>query len=494
MYSLGVDLGSSSIKLSVLDIETGNCLATVSVPENEMLIKAPQHGWAEQEPYEWWQNFKDGLVLLKNKFKVDLTSIKCIGISYQMHGLVLVDNNLEPVRSSIIWCDSRAAQIGDKTYDKIGHSECQNMILGSPANFTASKLKWVKDNQPEIYNKAKYMMLPGDFIAMKLTGLAQTSTSGLSEAALWHFQEKRLAHEVLSAMDLSADLVPQVVASFGKHAVISKNIAKELGLCANAVVSYRAGDQANNALSLNVLNAGEIATTAGTSAVIYGVSSSNSYDEQNRINTFLHINNTDTHTSNGVLVCINGSGILYQWLRRLLSIDKKEMISYYKLNEMSAKSESGSKGLLFYPFGNGVERIFNNKEAFSGISNLNFNIHQPEDVVRAACEGIVFAMNYGFEIMRGVGINGKIVRAGQANLFLSPVFREIFANTTNTTLELYNTSGSEGAARGAAYGAGYYNTLTEAFERLQCLERIEPSTSLTSRYKEIYSNWKNNIK
>lgn len=493
MYFLGIDLGSSSIKFSVLDAEKGSILASVSVPDFEMDIIAPKFGWAEQDPNLWWQYVKTGIRQLNAKHNIDLKRIAGIGIAYQMHGLVLTDAQLNPVRPSIIWCDSRAAETGDTIYDLMGHENAQKIILGSPGNFTASKLKWVKDNEPEVFAKAAYFMLPGDFIAAKLSGKAQTSTSGLSEAALWNFSKGRLATEVLDAMELPENLVPEIVANFGHQADIDAAVASELGLSPNVKITYRAGDQPNNALSLNVLRPGEIATTAGTSAVVYAVSDNDTYDANNRINTFLHVNNTEQEKRNGVMLCINGSGILYQWLRRIMSIGSNELVSYEKLNAEAAKAPVGSEGLRFYPFGNGVERIFNNKQATSGIQNLNFNIHQSSHLVRSACEGIVFAMNYGFDVMKSVGASGDVVRAGKANLFLSPVFREIFANTTQTTVELYNTAGADGAARGAAYGYGYFNSLNEAFESLTCIDRIEPNAALSQQYGEIYEQWKNTI-
>ncbi len=494
MLFLGIDLGSSSLKLSIYDAEKGITLANVKVPEFEMKINAPQFGWAEQNPEDWWENVKTGIHLLKNNKKIDLEKVCGIGIAYQMHGLVLTDNQLNPVRPSIIWCDSRAVNIGNEAEKSIGVEISQNKILGSPGNFTASKLKWVKNNEPEVFKKASYMMLPGDYIAAKLTEKAQISTSGLSEAALWDFSDGKLATEVLEKMNLPESYIPEIVPSFGNHATISPKIASELGLNKNAQINYRAGDQPNNAFSLNALKSGDIATTAGTSAVMYAVSSENTFDKKNRVNTFLHVNNTPKNKHNGVMLCINGSGILYQWLRKMISVSRDELVSYEVLNNEASLVKPGSEGLRFYPFGNGVERIFNNKEVNSGIENLNYNIHQPSHVIRSACEGIVFAMNYGFEVMQSIGIQGKVVRAGKDNLFLSPVFREIFVNTTQTTLELYNTSGSEGAARGAAVGFGYYKKTEDAFKSLKCIERLEPSKELSLQYQDIYKKWKQNIK
>lgn len=494
MYFLGIDLGSSSVKLSVLDTDKEATLASVKVPEFEMEMKAPQFGWAEQNPEDWWENVKTGLQYLKDEKGIDLIKIKGIGIAYQMHGLVLTDNQFKPVRPSIIWCDSRAAAIGDKAAKALGKEISENQILGSPGNFTASKLKWVKDNEPEVFARASIMMLPGDYIAAKLTGKAQISTSGLSEAALWDFSKGKLATEVLEKMELPESYIPEIVPSFGNHATISSEIASELGLNEKAQINYRAGDQPNNAFSLNALKAGDIATTAGTSAVMYAVSSENTFDPKSRVNTFLHVNNTPAEKHNGVLLCINGSGILYQWLRKMISVGRDNLVSYEILNAEAAKVTTGSEGLRFYPFGNGVERIFNNKEVNSGIENLNYNIHQPAHLIRSACEGIVFAMNYGFEVMQSIGVEGKVVRAGKDNLFLSPVFREIFVNTTKTTLELYNTSGSEGAARGAAVGYGYYKEIDDAFKSLKCIERLEPGEELGTQYQKIYKEWKQNIK
>jgi xylulokinase len=310
---------------------------------------------------------------------------------------------------------------------------------------------------------------------------------------LWNFTKGGLATEVLQAMGLPERMIPEIVPNFGYQATVNTDVALELGLNPNVQITYRAGDQPNNALSLNVLKPGEIATTAGTSAVVYAVSDQDVYDKENRINTFLHVNNSEIQKNNGVMLCINGSGILYQWLRKIMSVGSTDLIAYEKLNAEAAKVNAGSEGLRFYPFGNGVERIFNNKKVNSGIQNLNFNIHQPGHLIRSACEGIVFAMNYGFDVMKSVGASGDVVRAGNANLFLSPVFREIFTNTTQTALELYNTSGAEGAARGAAYGYGYYGSLDQAFEGLKRIERIEPNPALTSQYQDIYQEWKNHI-
>jgi xylulokinase len=493
MLYLGIDLGSSSIKVSVFDAEKGKCVVSTQYPENELPINAPQAGWAEQDPEMWWENTQ---LAIKKAFQlgsVNPSNVKGIGISYQMHGLVLVDKNLDVLRPSIIWCDSRAVKIGDKAFREIGEDKCLRENLNSPGNFTASKLAWVKENEPEIYQQIYKFMLPGDYIAMKLSGECSTTATGLSEGIFWDYQKEEVSKTVLNHFQFSESLVPDIVPAIGEQVKVNKKAANETGIPEGTLISYRAGDQPNNAFSLNVLNPGELATTAGTSAVIYAITDKTNYDQQSRVNSFLHVNNTSDEKRNGVLACINGSGIYYQWIRKILG-NNNNLPDYELLNSMSAKVNPGADGLYSYPFGNGAERILQNKEINASIHGLNLISHTPEHMVRAVKEGIVYAMNYGLEIMEAMQLKSKIVRAGKANLFLSPVFREIFVNTTNTVLELFETNGADGAARGAAVGTGFYSNTKEAFDKLECLDRLEPDTRLTERYKSLYSDWKENLK
>ena len=486
MYLLGFDIGSSSVKVSLIEGESGHVTATSFYPKQEMKITALRAGWAEQAPELWWENLKLALHEVLTGSKVDPKNIESIGISYQMHGLVMVDKDGNVIRPSIIWCDSRAATIGDKAFEEIGGQRCLTNLLNSPGNFTASKLKWVKDNEPELYAKVHKIMLPGDYIAMKLTGEMQTTVSGLSEGIMWNFRENKLAGLLFDNYGFSSDIIPEIVPTFAPSGQISSQAAKELGLSTKTKVSYRAGDQPNNALSLNVLNPGEIATTAGTSGVVYGVSDEIKYDPLSRVNTFAHVNHSAEDPRLGVLLCINGTGILNAWLKRVLG----ENISYEDMNTMAASVPVGSEGLSILPFGNGAERVLNNKNTGSVFSGLNFNIHQKGHLLRAAQEGIVFSFKYGMDIMQNIGINASVIRAGKANMFLSPVFRDTLAGISGATIELYNTDGSVGAARGAGIGAGYYKSFEEAFKNLKKLEVIEPDNSKANQYYEAYENWK----
>ena len=487
MYLLGIDIGSSSVKASLIDGQSENCLSSAYYPKQEMKIVALQAGWAEQEPEQWWENLKLAFRDVLKESKVDPKSIDSIGISYQMHGLVVVDKDQQVLRPSIIWCDSRAAVYGNRAFTEIGEKECLANLLNSPGNFTASKLKWVQENEPALYARIDKIMLPGDYIAMKLSGEIKTTASGLSEGILWNFMENKVATIVLDYYGFEKSFIPEIVPTFSVQGVINAKAAAETGLAEGTKISYRAGDQPNNALSLNVLNPGEIATTAGTSGVVYGVSGEVKYDPYSRVNTFAHVNHTDKANRLGVLLCINGTGILNSWLSKTIG---NKAFSYEEMNRKAAEIAIGSEGVSILPFGNGAERVLQNKNIGAQISGLGFNTHTEAHLFRAAQEGIVFSFKYGMEIMEEIGIKAKVIRAGKANMFLSPVFRETLAGVSGAIIELYNTDGSIGAARGAGIGSGYYATTKEAFASLKKLETVTPDTSRKAQYEEAYQNWK----
>jgi len=484
---LGYDIGSSSIKASLINAETGELAASASSPEIEMKIDSPQAGWAEQHPETWWQHVIISTKKMLDKISAEAYEILGIGISYQMHGLVIVNKNREVIHPSIIWCDSRAVEIGKKAFSDLGSEYCLGSCLNSPGNFTASKLKWVKDNKPELYSQIYKMMLPGDYIALKLTNEIITTISGLSEGILWDFKERKIAEDLINYYGLNKNFIPDLVPTFGNQGKLTEKAAKELGLKSGIPVSYRAGDQPNNALSLNVINPGEIAATAGTSGVIYGVAKKNIYDLESRVNTFAHVNYTKEEPNVGVLLCINGTGIQYNWLKQNVFENK---YSYNELNDFAETIEVGSDGLLCFPFGNGAERVLKNRDFGAGFSNINFNIHNKGHLIRAAQEGIAFALNYGLDVMKNIGMEFTVIRAGNSNLFQSKVFKEAFVNTCNVNLEIYNTDGSQGSARGAGIGIGFYSK-ADAFKNLKVIERLVPQEKLIKKYESSYRNWKN---
>lgn len=485
-YLLGFDVGSSSVKASLVDIERGDIAASAFYPEKEAPIVAARTGWAEQDPQMWWDNAKLALRKIMQQAGAKGEDIAAIGISYQMHGLVCVDKNQKVLRPSIIWCDSRAVAYGERAFNELGKERCLTHLLNSPGNFTAAKLAWVKENEPELFRQIDKVMLPGDYIAMKLTGEAQTTISGLSEGMMWDFKAKRPAKFLLDYFGFEDSLLAEVVPTFGIQSVVSEEAAQELGLKAGTPIGYRAGDQPNNAVSLNVFNPGEIASTAGTSGVVYGVLGDANYDPESRVNTFAHANYTTATDRLGVLLCINGTGILNAWMHRNVTSD----LSYSEMNDLAASVPVGSEGVKIIPFGNGAERVLGNKEVGCSVHGVNFNKHGRAHLARAAQEGIVFSFCYGMEIMQQMGMELNKIHAGRANMFLSPLFRETLANVSGATIELYETDGSVGAAKGAGIGAGIYKDHDEAFSTLKRLAIIAPEESKREEYIEAYREWK----
>lgn len=485
MLLLGIDVGTSSIKVSVIDANDGRVVASAQYPEKEATILSERPGWAEQEPETWWRYTSQSISKVCSSGNFNPRDIGAIGIAYQMHGMVIVDKHKKVLRSSIIWCDSRAVETGDKAYEGLGEDYCHAHLLNSPGNFTASKLAWVKEHEPEIFDKTDKLMLPGDYIAMQLTGEITTSPSALSEGILWDFKTGTVASEVMKYYDFPDFIIPHIQPVFSVHGLVASRVAESLGLPSKIPVSYKAGDQPNNALSLNVMQPGEIAATAGTSGVIYAVTDQLVGDPKSRVNSFAHVNHSSLQKSIGVLLCINGTGIINRWMRDVTG----NQFSYKQMNEQAAAIPLGSEGLSVLPFGNGAERMLGNKLTGAELHNLQLTIHQPAHLFRATQEGIACAFRYGLDILRENGVNPSVIRAGKANMFLSPLFTELFVNLTGTPVELYENDGSVGAAIGAGIGAGIYKNPDEAFKHHQPIAWAEPDNHAAA-YSALYDRWR----
>jgi len=471
MYLLGYDIGSSSVKAALVRADTGEKVAVLQSPASEMEILSPHPDWAEQHPETWWDNVCLATRKLLNATGIDPDAIKGIGIAYQMHGLVLVDEQHRVLRPSIIWCDSRAVDAGNKAFGEIGPEKCLSRLLNSPGNFTAAKLKWVQDNEPDVYRRIHKILLPGDYIALQLTGEAMTTPSGLSEAILWDFTQNEPAGFVLDYFGFDPSLIPVVVPTCSLQGRLTQAAAEATGLRANTPVCYRAGDQPNNALATNVLKPGEVAATGGTSGVVYGVVDQPVYDPKSRVNGFLHVNHSDQAPRIGILLCINGAGIQYSWAKHQLALAG---LSYDNLEQLAAAIPPGSEGLRILPFGNGAERILENRNIGSVISNLHFNRHTRAHLYRAALEGIAFSFVYGMAILKEMGLNVQVIRVGNDNLFQSKIFSSTISNLVGSRIEMVETTGAAGAAKAAGVAAGLYRSIAEAVQHTKILTTIEP--------------------
>ncbi len=489
MYYIGFDIGSSSIKAALVSAETGKSIASVNEPEEEMDIISVHKEWAEQNPEFWWENVCKASKRILKENTINPEQIKGIGISYQMHGLVLLDDNGDLIRNSIIWCDSRAVEIGDKAFQEIGEEKCMNTLLNSPANFTASKLKWVRDNEPENYKRIQKFLLPGDYIAYKFSGMMNTTKSGLSEGTLWDFKEDKAADWLLEHYDINPDLIPDIVPTFSNQGELSISGAEESGLKEGIPILYRAGDQPNNALSLNVFNEGEVAATGGTSGVIYAITDNTSATEGVKLNNFAHVNHNENKPRIGKLLCINGAGIQYRWLKNNLNLETN---SYQTMNSHASKVSVGSNNLQLIPFGNGAERMFDNRTLGTHICNLNLNKHTRSHIFRAALEGIAFSFVYGMEILKKDNTEIKVIRAGNDNLFRSEIFSNTVATLINQEIEIYNTTGAIGAARAAGLSDGTFKDFGTMITKNDHVMTYHPLQNQDD-YKEAYNNWKQEL-
>ncbi|WP_288956333.1 FGGY family carbohydrate kinase [uncultured Polaribacter sp.] len=487
-YYLGLDIGSSSIKAALVEVDSGKSIGVIQEPKEEMGMFAQKNGWAEQEPLDWWLHICNAIKSLKKQYNVNKTQIKGIGISYQMHGLVLIDKEGNPLRRSIIWCDSRAVAIGNQAFSEIGEDKCASQLLNSPANFTASKLKWVKENEPDIYKQIYKFMLPGDFVAYKFSNTINTTISGLSEGIFWDFKNDTIADFLLEHYGIDKNLVPDIVDTFGKQSSVDEKGAAESGLEVGTPIFYRAGDQPNNALSLNVFNPGEVAATGGTSGVVYAVTESLSAKESSRVNNFAHVNYTKGSAARiGKLLCINGAGIQYRWLLNNLAVS-----SYEEMNNLASDIAIGSDGVCLIPFGNGAERMLNNKEIGTRIVNLNLNNHHKGHMCRAALEGIAFSFVYGMEILKSDGIKPSVIRAGNDNLFRSEIFANTVATLIEQEIEIYNTTGAIGAARAANLHKGDFESFSKTIMDNDHVMTFMPFKD-KKPYLEAYNNWKKEL-
>ena len=483
---LGLDIGSAFVKAALVDADTGTLVAQASAPAREMTIAAPRPGWAEQDPAEWWGNAVAAARAAIGRSLLPGTAVCAVGVSYQMHGLVVVDAQQQVLRPAIIWCDGRAVDIGERAFTDIGRLSCLARLLNSPGNFTASKLRWVKEHEPDVFASTRTFMLPGDYIAMRLTGRAATTASGLSEGILWDHLDGGISEDVLAAYGLTRSLIPEIVPTFGDQGAVTSDAAGELGIAPGVPVAYRAGDQPNNAFSLKVLEPGEVAATAGTSGVVYGVGDRATWDNESRVNTFLHVNHRPEAPRYGVLLCVNGAGSLNRWLKGTIA----EGLSYEEMNGLALDAPIGSDGVVVLPYGNGAERTLSNRDPGAAVFGLSFNRHTRAHLFRAAQEGIVFALNYGVDIMRGMGVEVRAVRAGRANMFLSPLFARAFADTSGAAVELFDTDGAQGAARAAGVGAGIFPTCGDAFGGLRAVSRYEPDPATAPQYRDAYERWR----
>ncbi len=471
---LGIDIGSSSVKVALIDRE-GRAIAEVREPSQEMPMKSLQAGWAEQDPEMWWQYTCEAIEKITSQ--LETSDILSIGLAHQMHGLVLVDQQGNLLRDAIIWCDSRAVPYGSLLADHIGTKQCLDSMLNLPGNFTASKLAWIREHEPDIYKKIACVMLPGDYICYRLTGELSTTAGNLSEGCFWDFKGHRLSPKILEALGLSIDHFPAILQCMDNHGVTRGQIDIN-GLPDEIPVCYKAGDQPNNAYALGVTEPGQVAGTGGTSGVIYAVTDKLVADPSQAVNSFAHFNHSSKTSRIGILLCINSVGILYAWMRRMLGD-----LSYGHMEELASRAPVGSDGLAIIPFGNGAERMLGNQPSSASIHGIQLNRHDQSHLIRAALEGLAFSYAHGIEKMRALGVEIHHFRVGNDNLFQSEIFAQSLADLSQCEIEVIECSGAVGAARGGAHGGGHQLAIQDQIHFTYSPRPLSDSLS------EAYQQW-----
>jgi len=462
-YLLGFDIGSSSVKATLVNAENIDENYHGQSPKTEMRITAKQSSWAEQDPNLWWEHVVKSCLEVLAASKISSSDIASIGIAYQMHGLVCINEMGAILRDAIIWCDSRAVDIGEKCFKSLGSDYCLNHLLNSPGNFTASKLAWLAENEAATYERIHKIMLPGDYIAWKMTGKIQTTISGLSEGVFWDFKRNDISEVLLEDLNIDRELLPDIVENFTTQGRLTEEAANQLGLTVGIPITYRAGDQPNNALSLNVLKPGQVAATGGTSGVVYALTDKARADEKSRINA-------------------------YRWIKEQFGAE-----SYSAMEQQAERIPVGSEGLRILPFGNGAERLLENLETGAQINNLQLNIHKAGHFYRAGLESIAFAFAYGLEMMMPLMGETDTIRAGNDNLFQSDVFSTTLATILDVEIEIIETTGSLGAAVASGINEGSVRNLEGKLSNLNKLKSYVPAVD-QKPYLEAYELWRTDLK
>jgi xylulokinase len=490
MYTIGYDIGSSFVKGVLWDEERGEVAAHVTVPDREMPIRAEKADWAEQDPEMWWEAVKAATQRLIDMVPGAGGRVRGIGVSYQMHGLVLLDRDGKVLRPSIIWCDSRATGMGKELEKAVGEEAVRRQLLNSPGNFTVSKLAWVIRNEPETASRIRWVMLPGDWIAYQLTGMVSTTVCGLSEGMLWNFKDHVPHVKALEAAGADPEWIPPVAPNPGDQGVVGSAVGAEMGFAPGARVLFRGGDQPMNAYGLGVDGPGMWAASAGTSGVLYRVDPVREAEPTGMANRFAHIGHSAENPAIGTLLCLNGAGIAYAWLRRVMFAGQE----YAAINEHVAAVPAGADGVMFHPFGNGAERMLDNRQPGAGWSGIHFNRHGQGHLARAVMEGIVFAFVHGMRHVDPSLPALPVIRAPHAGLFRSELFASMLSTLAGADVQLHAGDGATGAAQGAsvALGASAIKALDSNAARDEpgVLKTHSPDPSIHDALESAYSRWK----
>lgn len=484
-YLMGIDIGTTSARAIIID-EEGKLLGAGVY---EYPLYHPQPLWAEQDPQDWWEGTKKSIGKALKEADVKPQEIGGIGLSGQMHGLVLLDENYEVLRRSILWCDQRTVKqceyIMRKSRQTLVKSTCNPALTG----FTLPKVIWVRQEEPKIYDKIHKMLLPKDYIRFKLTGEFATEVSDASGTLMLDVKKRKWSEDVLSAFGINKEALPVVYESVQITGKITPEAARETGLKEGIPVVGGGGDQAAGGVGNGVVREGLLSSTIGTSGVVFASLNDVKTDPLLRTHTFCHAVPGKWHIM-GVMLSAGGS---LKWFRDNLGMEELNVSKitgqdpYEILTMEASRVEPGSEGLIFLPYLMGERTPYPDpyaKGVFFGLTPRHTKAH----LVRAVMEGVAFGLRDSLEIIKRLGTKIEEIRASGGGA-RSELWRQIQADINNTQMVTINMS--EGPAFGVALlagvGTGVYKSVEEACEStIHITGTTEPIKENVKRYEEYY--------
>ena len=488
-YLLGIDIGTSGTKTLLVD-EDGNTRASKLV---EYPLLTPQPGWAEQHPEEWWRATCQSIQAVLRKSRVKPAEIKGVGLSGQMHGSVFLDEKGNVVRPCILWCDGRTAAECDEIMRTVGPQRMHELVSNPAlAGFTAPKVVWLRNHEPEKYAKVRQILLPKDYIRYRLTGAYAAEVSDAAGTVMFDVKNRRWCNELLELLKIPSEWLPPVYESYDVCGHVAPSAARATGLAKGTPVVGGGADNTCGAIGSGIVIEGRVMTSLGSSGVLFTPTDTPRVDPQERLHTFCH----STRRQWYLMGCMLSAGMSLRWYRDQMAeveraaAKKKQADVYDILMAQAQKTPLGAEGLFFLPYLMGERSPHKDPFARGAFVGLSFR-HGKTHMVRAIVEGVTFALRDSLEIMRGLGARLEQVRliAGGAK---SPFWRQVVADVFG--LQIAIPKNTEGPAMGAAIlagvGAGVFGDFFETTERiLPIASYADPNPQRHEQYDEFYSQF-----
>ena len=483
MSFIGIDLGTSSVKILAID-KGGDIIGSTS---KEYPVYYPKTNYAEQNPEDWWTGVKEAMNELVNEYPQLADTVESISFSGQMHGLVALDKNDDVLIPAILWSDQRTGEECEDITKAIGQENLTKYTSNKAlTGFTAPKILWVKKNQPEIFKKIEHIMLPKDYIQFKLTGEYATDMSDASGMLLLDVKNRKWSKEMIDFLGITEEMLPKLFESYEVTGRVKKEIKKEIGLenCGNILVAAGAGDQAAGAIGAGVVEDGILSVALGTSGVVFVSEEEYSVDTENRLHSFCHANGK--YHQMGVV--LSAAASLKWWIDQ---VQKDTSNPYNVLQAEAEKIKPGSEGLYFLPYLLGERTPYSDPDAKGCFVGLSIS-HRRDHMTRAVLEGVIYALRDSLEIIKDIGGNTNEIRliGGGAK---SPLWQQIVADIFG--IPVYITNSSEGPAFGAAIlasvAAGNYGSVDEACRKListsKEIQPIKENVEIYNKHYKIYN-------